>query len=403
VNDARSLRVGLVAGESSGDQLGAALIRALRARSAGLACAGVAGARMVAEGCDAWASAHELAVMGLFEPLRHLPRLIRLRRRLRARFTSERPDVFIGIDAPAFNLGLAARLRRAGVPTVQYVSPQVWAWRQGRVRLISRACDLVLCLLPFEAEFYARHGVRAVFVGHPLADQIPLEVDRARARRELGIEASASVIALLPGSRLGEVERLGADFLGAARWVQTRREAQFIAPMASPAVRRVFERQMDALGWREVRLLDGDAQRALAASDAVLVASGTATLETLLSKRPMVVAYRFGRLTALAIRRLGLIKVPYFSQPNLLAGRKLVPELFQEQVTPEALGGALLAQLEDAAGRAELQREFRRIHEMLRLGGAERAAAAVLDLLEKRQNGENDHAAAGHENRRRDR
>ncbi|HEY2591475.1 MAG TPA: lipid-A-disaccharide synthase, partial [Steroidobacteraceae bacterium] len=284
--------------------------------------------------------------------------------------------------------GLAARLHRAGLPTVQYVSPQIWAWRQRRVKLIARACDLVLCLLPFEAEFYERHGVRAIFVGHPLADEIPLDVDQPRARRELGIDAAVSVVAVLPGSRLGEVERLGRDFLGAARWLETRRpRVQFIAPMASAAARRVFERQMQGLGWHGVRLLEGDAQRALAAADVALVASGTATLETLLSKRPMVVAYRFGRLTALAIRRLGLVKVPYFSQPNLLAGRRLVPELLQEEVTPESLGTALLAELESGERREALQGEFRRIHETLRRGGADRAAVAVLELVAERRRG----------------
>lgn len=388
MRDLEPLSIGFVAGESSGDQLGAALIRALRARVPRLHCAGVAGARMVAEGCEAWAHAHELAVMGLFEPLKELPRLALLRRRLKRRFERERPDVFIGIDAPAFNLGLAAQLRRAGLPTVQFVSPQVWAWRQRRVKFIARACDLVLCVLPFEAEFYARHGVRAVFVGHPLADQIPLDVDQPRARAELGIEAGVPVIALLPGSRLGEVERLGSDFLGAARWVEARRRGvRFIAPMASAAVREVFERQMQSLGWHGAQLLDGDAQRALAAADVALVASGTATLETLLSKRPMVVAYRFGRLTAFAIRRLGLIKVPYFSQPNLLAGRRLVPELFQEEVTPESLGTALLAELESGARREALQSEFRRLHEILRRGGAERAADAVMELVAERRRG----------------
>jgi lipid-A-disaccharide synthase len=388
MRDLEHLSVGLVAGESSGDQLGAALIRALRARAPLLRAAGVAGTRMTGEGCEAWASAEELAVMGLFEPLKELPRLALLRRRLKGRFKRERPDVFIGIDAPAFNLGLAAQLRRAGLTTVQYVSPQVWAWRSRRVKLIARACDLVLCLLPFEAEFYGRHGVRAAFVGHPLADQIPLDVDQLRARRELGLEAEAPVVALLPGSRLGEVERLGHDFLGAARWLEARRPGvKFIAPMASAAVRQVFERQMRSLGWHGARLLEGDAQRALAAADAALVASGTATLETLLSKRPMVVAYRFGRLTALAIRRLGLVKVPYFSQPNLLAGRRLVPELFQEEVTPESLGAALLGELEGGPRREALQGEFRRIHETLRRGGADRAAVAVLELIAERRRG----------------
>ncbi len=380
---ARPLTLGFVAGESSGDQLGAALIRALRARAPSLKCFGVAGPLMQAAGCETWAAARELAVMGLIEPLKHLPRLIALRRRLRARFAAERPDAFIGVDAPAFNLGLAGQLRRAGIRTVQYVSPQVWAWRQGRVRRIRRACDLVLCLLPFEAEFYARHGVRALFVGHPLADQIPLDADQSRARRELGVDPAAPVIALLPGSRLGEVERLAGDFLAAARWVQARRPAvRFLAPMASAEMRAVFERQMREQGAGGLTVVDGQAQRVLTAADAALVASGTATLETLLCKRPMVVAYRFAALTAFAIKRLRLVKVPYFSQPNLLAGRRIVPEFFQEQATPEALGAALLEVLENRAQRVALEREFRRVHESLRLGGAERAAAAILELIE---------------------
>jgi len=375
------LRIGFVAGESSGDQLGAALIAALRRRVPALQCCGVAGPRMRAAGCEAWASADELAVMGLIEPLKHLPRLLRLRRLLHRRFAAERPKVFVGIDAPAFNIGLAAGLRRAGLKTVQYVSPQVWAWRQSRVRKIARACDLVLCLLPFETEFYQRHGVRAVFVGHPLADQIPLEVDRAGARAALGLDSGSTVVALLPGSRLGEVQRLGEDFLGAARWLEARRPGiQFVAPMASARVRRLFERQCAALGMHAVRVLEGRAHEALAAADAVLVASGTATLETLLSKRPMVVAYRFGALTAFLLRRLALVKVPYFSQPNLLVGRRLVPEFFQGAVTPEALGGALLAELEDPRRAAELEEAFTRVHTELRRDGAARAAAAILEL-----------------------
>lgn len=336
---------------------------------------------MVAQGCEAWASSDELAVMGLTEVLAHLPRLLRLRRKLIARFLEARPDVFVGIDAPEFNLGLAKRLKNKGLRTVQYVSPQVWAWRQGRVAGIGQACDLVLCLLPFETEFYAKHGVKAVFVGHPLADQIPLEVDRLGARRSLGLDADRPVVALLPGSRMGEVQRLGAPFVAAAQWLAERRPAmQFIAPMASPHVRAVFERQLaDAGAISNIHVIDGQAQAVLAAADGVIVASGTATLETLLSTRPMVVAYKLGAATAFLLRRLGLVKVPYFSQPNLLVGRKLVPEFFQEAVTGESLGAALLAQMEDAAHRGELQREFRRVHESLRVGGAARAAAAVLE------------------------
>ena len=381
---AAPLRVGIVAGESSGDQLGAALITALRERIPDVQCCGVAGPKMVAAGCEAWAGAEELAVMGLTEVVSHLPRLLRLRASLVRRFLESRPDVFVGIDAPEFNLGLAKRLRaRGGLTTVQYVSPQVWAWRQGRVRDIGRACDLVLCLLPFETAFYARHGVPAAFVGHPLADQIPLAPDREGARAALGLEPSATVIALLPGSRVGEVERLGADFVRAAAWLAARRpELQFIAPMATAHAREAFEsKQAEVTAAPGILLLEGRAQQALAACDAAIVASGTATLETLLSRRPMVVAYRLGAVTAFLLRRLRLVKVPYFSQPNLLVGRPLVPELFQEQVSGAALGEALLGRLSDREYLRELDGEFLKVHETLRGGAAARAAEAILTLL----------------------
>ncbi len=332
---AEPLRVGIVAGEHSGDQLGAALIAALRERVPQLECFGVAGPKMIAAGCEAWAGADELAVMGLSEVLRHLPRLLRLRGHSRRRLLAARPHVFVGIDAPEFNLRLARQLKQAGVRTVQYVSPQVWAWRQGRVRSIAAACDLVLCLLPFETEVLRRaRGARRCSSGHPLADQIPLTVDRAAARRALGLEGEAPVIALLPGSRLGEVSRLAGPFAAAAAHIAAQRPGyRFVAPMASAAVREVFESQVAQLaGAPAIALLDGQAQRALAAADAAIVASGTATLETLLSGRPMVVAYRVSAVTAFLLRTLGLVKVRYFSQPNLLAGRRLVPEFFQEQV-----------------------------------------------------------------------
>ncbi|MGH8288692.1 MAG: lipid-A-disaccharide synthase [Steroidobacteraceae bacterium] len=376
------LRVGIVAGESSGDQLGAALIAALRERVPELECFGVAGPKMMAAGCEAWAGAEELAVMGLTEVLPHLPRFLRLRAALIRRFVAEPPDVFVGIDAPTFNLGVARRLKERGIKTVQYVAPQVWAWRQGRARKIGRTCDLVLCLLPFETAFYARHGVQAVFVGHPLADQIPLEVDRAGARAALGLDPSARIVALLPGSRVGEVERLGADFLRAAAWLAARRpDLRFIAPMATARAREIFARmQTEVSTAPEVALLEGRAQQALAACDGAIVASGTATLETLLSRRPMVVAYRFGTLTAFVLRGLRLVKVPYFSQPNLLVGRALVPELLQEQVSGAALGEALLARLEDREYLRELDSEFRKVHATLRGDGAGRAADAIVAL-----------------------
>jgi lipid-A-disaccharide synthase len=380
---ARPLRVGIVAGEHSGDTLGAALIRALRERTTGVECFGVAGPKMLAAGCQAWAGAEELGVMGLTEVVRHLPRLLRLRRQLRQRFLADPPDVFIGIDAPEFNLTLARGLKSAGVRTVQYVSPQVWAWRQGRVRTIGAAVDLVLCLLPFETEFYASHGVRAEFVGHPLADAIPLASDRRSARRVLGLPGDGVLVALLPGSRMGEVSRLAPPFVAAAAYLAGRQPGWgFVAPMASPATREAFEREIAQLpGAPAIHITDGQAQLALAAADGVIVASGTATLETLLTGRPMVVAYKTSALTAFLLRTVGLVKVRYFSQPNLLAGRGVVPEFFQEQVSGAALGDALLQELSDRTHVAQLLEEFTRIHRTLRLGGAARAADAVLSLL----------------------
>jgi lipid-A-disaccharide synthase len=377
-------RIVLVAGETSGDNLGAALIAALRARRPGLSFEGIAGPRMAAAGCTAWASAERLAVMGLFEILRHLPGLLALRRSAVARTLTAAPAAFIGIDAPEFNLSLAARLHRRGVRTVQYVSPQVWAWRQGRVARMARTLDLVLCLLPFEKRFYDGVGLRAEFVGHPLADRLPLVPDRAGARAELGLPAEATVVAILPGSRRGEVERLAPDFIGAARWLAARRPGvRFVAPMANASARALFAAALERRGsGLEVLLTDGAADRSLAACDCALVTSGTATLEALLCKRPMVVAYRTGAATAALVRLLGLIKAPFFAQPNLLAGRLVVPELFQAQVTPERLGQELLAWLADPPRVAAVEAQFRTIHEGLRRGASERAAEAILALID---------------------
>jgi lipid-A-disaccharide synthase len=380
-----TLRVAIVAGETSGDALGAALIGALRQHAGPVEFLGVAGAAMRAAGCVALADAHELAVMGLIEPLRHLPRLLRLRSMLIGRISAWRPDVFIGIDAPAFNLGLAGRFKALGITTVQYVSPQVWAWRPGRVRTIARRCDLVLCLLPFEPEFYRSHAVCAEFVGHPLADQIPLVADRAGARAALGLDLQRPTLALLPGSRLGEVQRLATPFIAAAIEMSRRRPGlQLLAPMANATVRAEFERRLAAVpaaAQLNLRILDAQARCALSAADAALVTSGTATLEALLCGCPMVVAYRAGALTALLLRTLRLVRLPYFSLPNLLAGTALAPEFFQQAVTCENLCGALERALDDVAYREYLQREFLQVHQSLRAGGAVRAAQAVLRLL----------------------
>jgi lipid-A-disaccharide synthase len=379
------VKIALVAGEASGDNLGGGLLRALRARQPMLRAFGVAGPRMVEAGCEAWVSYEELAIMGLAEILKHLPRLLRLRRDLVARLLEVRPDVFVGIDSPEFNLRVAAQLKARGIPTVQYVSPQVWAWRQGRVRTIGQSVDLVLCVLPFESKFYDAHDVRAVFVGHPLADRIPLESPPAPARAALGLDAQAPTVAVLPGSRRGEVVKLGGPFAATLAWLHERRpDIRFVAPMANASVRALFE---DSLAQQApavpVTLVDGRAQEALAAADAVLVASGTATLETALVKRPMVVAYRLAPLTAWLMRGLKLMKADYFSQPNLLAGRQVVPEYLQDDVRPDVLGPAVLAQLE-RPDRADLVATFTGIHETLRCDASARAADAVLELLRQR-------------------
>ncbi len=382
---AKTLTIGLVAGESSGDNLGAALIRALRAAAPGTRFVGVAGPAMQSEGCEAWAPADELAVMGLFEVLHHLPRLMRLRRDLRRRFLERRPDVFVGIDVPEFNLGLARALHAAGLRTVQYVSPQVWAWRQGRARRMARFLDLVLCLLPFEPPVYDRAGLRAVFVGHPLADQLPLLPDRAAARASLGLPADAQIVAVLPGSRMGEVRRLARDFAAAIDWLAGRRPAlHFVVPMANAPTSALFEQALAGISApARIQVIQGQSCMALMAADAALLASGTATLEALLCKRPMVVAYRLGWMTAFALRSLRLLKSPYFAQPNLLAGRLIVPEFAQRQVRPESLGREIERWLDEPAAVASLQDEFTNIHHRLRAGASERSAAAIIELARR--------------------
>jgi len=377
------MRVALVAGEASGDILGAALIEALRRRFPGAEFAGVAGPRMQSAGCKAWFDSGELAVMGITEILRHLPRLWRLRSSLQRRILEWRPDVFIGVDFKEFNLGLARRLKRKGLRTVQYVSPQVWAWRRGRARTIGEAVDLLLCLFPFEPDFYREYGVRATFVGHPLADQIPMEIDRAAARAELALGSDARVLAILPGSRRSEVERLADPFAGAAELLAARYPGLIcVAPMVSADLRDLFAARCAALAPRAaIRMLEGNARRALAAADVALVASGTATLEAALCKRPMVVAYRLGTITAFLLQQLGLVKVRHFSQPNLLAGRELVPEFFQRAANPANLANALAAWMEDPRRVAQVQREFAAIHQSLRRGGAELAAQEISALL----------------------
>lgn len=378
-------RIAIVAGEISGDRLGAGLIRAVHARHPEIRFAGIAGPLMQAAGAEAWRHSDELAVMGLAEVVRHLPRLRRIMRELEARLLADPPDLYIGIDAPDFNLRIERTVRRAGIQTVHYVSPSVWAWRSGRVRVLREACDNVLCLLPFEAEFLQRHQVPAVFVGHPLADELPADPDPAPARRQLGLPETGRVVALLPGSRGGELERLGPVFAETARWLRSRLpDVVFVAPMATPALRTRFAAQwQQAAGGLPIQLVDGQSHTVMAAADAILLASGTATLEAMLLNRPMVVAYRISPLSYALVKLFRLIHVQYMALPNLLADERLVPEFVQGQVEPATLGAALLELLEKPENRKHLTGRFRELGAGLRHTASERAADAVLAMLKQ--------------------
>jgi lipid-A-disaccharide synthase len=378
-----ALRIGLVAGEPSGDLLGAGLARALRRRYPDAQLAGIAGPAMQAEGVVSWAPMEQLSVMGLAEVLRHLPGLLGLRRRLVATFERFRPHVVVGIDAPDFNLGLERRLRGAGLRTMHYVSPSIWAWRPGRVHTVAAAADEVLCLLPFEPPLYREQGVSARFVGHPMADSIPMSVNTMAARAGLGLEfGEGPVVALLPGSRRGEVERLGEPLAGAAaRLAKARPGTRFIAAMATPVLRALFAAQLarHAPGL-DVRLVEGRSREVMAGADLVILASGTATLEAALLRRPMVVAYRLAPATVRIVRGLGLMKTEVFSLPNLLAGEALVPELIQEAATAEQIAAAAAGLLADSARCAALERRFGEMHAQLRQDADARAAEAVLAM-----------------------
>jgi len=375
------MRIGLVAGETSGDLLGAGLIKELSALAPGVRFEGVAGPAMQAAGCEAWESSEALAVVGLIEPLREIPRLLRLRRMLIRRWTEVPPDVFVGIDAPDFNLGLETRLRQGGVRTVQYVSPSVWAWRQGRVRKVAKAADRVLCLLPFEKAFYDQHDVAAEFVGHPMADRIPADPDTLQARSALGINADR-VIAVLPGSRMGEVSRLGPIFAAAcARLAAADYGLRFVAPMATANIRQLFEAQLktEDLASRFV-LTDGNAETVMAAADVVLLVTGTAALQAALLCRPMVAANRVTSLSYAIIKTFRLLKVPSLTLPNLLMAEPLVPEFLQGAVTPEALANAVAALMNDPVRRAAIAAEFAKLRAGLAQGADKLAAQAVLEL-----------------------
>lgn len=376
--------IALVAGEASGDQLGAALINQLRDKYPQAQFAGIGGKAMRAAGMDVWWDADQLALFGLFEVLSHLPRLLHLRRELLRRLMAFSPDVFIGIDAPDFNLGLEIKLRKKDIRTVHYVSPAVWAWRQWRIRKIRRAADLVLCLFPFEPVFFKNHEIPATYVGHPMADQVSPDYDPASARTRLGLDPAATTIALLPGSRIGEVSRLAEPMIEAALTLASRRTGmQFVAAMASENVRNVFQETMNRLDFTDIALVEHDPRTVIAGADAVMCASGTATLETMLVNRPMAVAYRISPSTYQLVKKLGIVKPQFFALPNILAGAALVPELIQHEATGDRLAGEINKWLENENSRTALRERFLELHDRLRCNASERAAEAICGLLDQ--------------------
>ena len=376
------MRFGLVAGEASGDALGAGLIRAIRSRVPDAVFEGVAGPLMTAAGCEAWEPSESLAVMGLVEPLRHVPRLLRLRRNLVRRWTASPPDVFVGIDAPDFNLGLETKLRRAGIRTAHYVSPTIWVWRAGRARKVARAADTLLCILPFEPPLYAAHDVNAVFVGHPKADEVPDHVDTHAARRDLGIAAPV-VVAVMPGSRSSEVARLGgllAETMG--RLATARPDVHFVIPAARPDLRDRIAGQLADAGVdpQRVTLRDGGAMQAMSAADVVLQASGTAVLEAAMLRKPTVATYRVAPFTHWLGRHVFRIRLEHVTLPNLLLEEPLVPEFIQDNAEPGPLADAVLELLDDPQRRQFISERFDRLRRALALDADQRAADAVLEL-----------------------
>jgi len=393
-------RVYLVAGELSGDILGAGLMRALKARHPGVEFRGIGGPRMIAEGIESRYPLETLSVMGLVEVLKHLPGLVRVRRALKRDALAWRPDIMVGIDAPDFNLGLERQLREAGITTAHYVSPSVWAWRQGRVKGIARSVDAMLTFLPFEAAFYVRHRVPVAFVGHPLADELPLENDREAARHALGLAqdkkaqheatqdkgaTAGPLLAVLPGSRANEIRFLGETFLAAVeRLCRERPTLSVVIPAATPARRSELETLLATRPSLEERvtLVDGRSREAMVASDAVLLASGTAALEAMLCHRAMLVAYKMAPATHWLAKRL--VNTEWISLPNLIARETLVPELIQDAASPEAIAAQLAEMLDDEEARKALEARFASMHAALQRDASRRASEAIEALVEGR-------------------
>ncbi|AMO56155.1 lipid-A-disaccharide synthase [Endozoicomonas montiporae] len=377
-----SLTFAMVAGEASGDLLGAALVREIKRHHPDARCYGIGGPKMIAEGFESLFPMERLSVMGLVEVLGRLRELLGIRKRLRDTFLADQPDVFIGIDAPDFNLALERQLKSGGIPTVHYVSPQVWAWREGRLKKIRRSVDHMLCLLPFEADYYQGHGVPVTFVGHPLADQVAMEPDQKAARQSLQMAEDGPVMAILPGSRKAEVARLAELFLDTAREVRKKIPSiRFLIPAANDRRKQQLLPILEACPDLDIVLTDGRASEVMAASDAILIASGTASLEAALHKRPMVISYRMARLSFAILSRL--VKVKHVGLPNLLSDRPMVPELLQDQATVENLTSAMLKALQDECWRQDVTSNFAHIHQTLKRDASVLAWQAIQSVIGK--------------------
>ena len=369
----------LVAGEASGDQLGAALMRAISHKQPGVRFAGIGGPLMKAEGCECWWDIGELSLMGLFEVVSHLPRLVRLRSQLVQRVLELKPDIFVGIDAPDFNLGVEKRLKANAIPVIHYVSPTVWAWRSGRVKTIEKSTDRVMCLFPFEPDFYRHRSVAADYTGHPKADEIPLQVETGPARAAFALDPGGICIALLPGSRLGEVEKLSASMLDAAGILQKRYpDISFLVPAATEAVGQCFKSFLSGYPGLNCVVYPGRSKEVMAAADVVVCASGTATLEVMLVNRPMVVCYRISGMTYRLMKWFKMLKTRYFSLPNILAAELLVPELLQHEVTGQRIADEVRRWLDQPALVDDLKHRFDQLHRVLKIDAAATAGDVVL-------------------------
>ena len=380
----KPLRFALIAGEASGDQLGAGLIAEIKKRHPDAEFVGIGGDLMRQAGLTAWHDSQELAVMGLAEVLKHLPRLLRLRHAIFERILAWQPDVFIGIDAPDFNLGLEKKLKRKGIKTVHYVSPSIWAWRESRAKKIADSADRVLCLFPMEPPIYARYGVAADFVGHPIADRFEIEPDQSAARKLLKLPQDRKILAVLPGSRRSEIQRLLPVFLDALSLLQQNHpDMAFVIPAANKSCRDVIESLLKNRSIGNLQVIDGQSHQAMIASDAILLASGTAALEALLAKRPMVVAYRISALTYFIVKAFGMMKIDYYSLPNVLANEAVVPELMQDNCTAENIATSLRPMLDSPQDYDPLMQKFAGIHQDLKRDANHLAADVVLELAQK--------------------